>query len=592
MTPRDQLFNYLFQTKVAGWTPLTAVYHDYFSEQECAQIERSSRSFLAEKRTIVELSFENRFASLGGLAAVVKQLPQELHNQGEKVMVLTPLHIKNRAIRKAMRTGALKECFSDLPVSVCQFSAKVSCYEEVDASFPTYHIGIDGRFRAGDNPYGYEDSDELLLDSLAFCAVVPSVCAHLGYISHLLFHAHDWECSAIALFARYAVISSLLEQVRTILTLHNSFDAALPVKYQLRFLGKKIPVHTVLQCMLPLVHGPLTTVSTPFAHELRNDPLQSTVFADHLQDLFKRNPPLGIENGMFVKPEKIFSDQALTDASAGDTRLLYEEKLKNRDGFFSVITCSGRKKTIGSFSEAARDPAIPVLFMSGRYDLAQKGFDVIFNAFSRLPKGTVNLFFTPTLHNDDDDLSYFTDIADNFAGHVVIWPFKVSAKEYMQCLRGANYLIMPSFYEPFGAASEGFLNGTPLLARATGGLLAQVQPEETFIVPKEYASILPYDGTDTANGILYKEQYETPDVSELWRVLLQLPLNERLSNPIYISMVDAAYEALKKAVKYYHEPRRYARMIYEGLHTARQFTWEKAVEKYRMVFDAASCRGV
>ena len=592
MTTRDQLFNYLFQTKVAGWTPLTARYHDYFSEEEVALIERSSRSFLAEKRTVVELFFENRFASLGGLAAVVKQLPQELRKQGERVLVLTPLHIKNRVVRKAMQTGALKECFCDLPVSVCEYSAKVSCYKEVDASLPTYHIGIKGRFRAGDNPYGYEEPEQLLLDSLSFCAVVPSVCARLGYTSHVLFHAHDWECAAIALFARYAVISSLVDQVRTVLTLHNSFDAALPERYQLQFFGKKCPVYTVLQCMLPLVHGPLTTVSTPFAHELRNDPLQSTVFTDHLQDLFRRNPPLGIENGMFVKPEKIFSDQALSNASKGDVRLLYQEKQKNRDGFFSVIKASRRKKAIGSFTDEARVPAIPVLFMSGRYDHAQKGFDVIFNAFSRLPKGAVNLFFTPTLHNDDDDLSYFSDIAEAFAGHVVIWPFKISSKEYMQCLRGASYLVMPSFYEPFGAASEGFLNGTPLLARATGGLLAQVQPEETFVMPDQYASILPSGGHDTANGILYKEQYDGADVSEQWRALLQLPFKERMTNPIYVSMVDAAHEALEKAIQYYHDPQRYALMIFEGLHAARQFTWDKAVEKYGTVFDVASYRGI
>ena len=467
----------------------------------------------------------------------------------------------------------------------------VHCYEEVDAPLPTYHIGINDRFRAGDNPYGYEDSGDLLLDSLAFCAVVPSVCARLGFTSHLLFHAHDWECAAIALFARYAVISSLLEEVRTVLTLHNSFDAPLPVKYQLQFFGKEIAVHTVLQCMLPLLHGPLTTVSTPFAHELRNDPIQCSVFADHLQEHFRRNPPLGIENGMFVIPEKIFSDQALRDAAAGDYELLYGEKQKIREGFFSVIKASRRKKVAGTFSEEVQNSAVPILFMSGRYDHAQKGFDVIFNAFKRLPKGTVNLFFTPTLHNPDDDLSYFTDIAEEFSGHVVIWPFKVSSQEYMQCLRGASYLVMPSFYEPFGAASEGFLNGTPLLARATGGLLAQVQPEETFTVPPLYQSILPANGKDHANGILYRERFDKAEACKQWRSLLELPLTDRLSNPIYDAMVDAAYEALKKSITYFHDRQRYAMMIYEGLHTARQFTWAKAVEKYRNIFDVASYRG-
>jgi len=34
-------------------------------------------------------------------------------------------------------------------------------------------------------------------------------------------------------------------------------------------------------------------------------------------------------------------------------------------------------------------------------------------------------------------------------------------------LKGASYLIMPSFYEPFRSATEGFISGTPVVARAT-----------------------------------------------------------------------------------------------------------------------------
>ena len=37
-------------------------------------------------RTVVLLAFENRFASLGGLAPVMKYLPQQLDKMGERVM--------------------------------------------------------------------------------------------------------------------------------------------------------------------------------------------------------------------------------------------------------------------------------------------------------------------------------------------------------------------------------------------------------------------------------------------------------------------------------------------------------------------------
>lgn len=592
MKEQDELFDYLFQTRIAGWTPLTAHHHEFFSEEECALLERSNRSFKMENRTVVQLTFENRFASLGGLAAVVKQLPQELKKQGEKMVVLTPLHRNNQVVKKAMKTGALVKRFADITVSVCNFTAKASCYEEVDAVIPTYHIGITGRFTAGENPYGYEMPEELLVDALAFCAVVPSICAHLDLTYHLLFHAHDWECAGIALFSRFAVISSVLEQVRTVVTLHNSFDAPFPEKYQVMFLGKKIPVYTVLQCMLSMVHGPLTTVSTPFAHELRNDPLQRLVFADHLQELFTRNPPVGIENGMFIKPGKVFSENALVAAAEGEMSLLLQEKYRNRKKFFSIISSHGKDDAIGMFSGKAADLSVPILFMSGRFDLTQKGFDVIFKAFSRLPKGTVNLFFTPTLHNEDDDLSYFSEMAEAFNGHIVIWPFKISAREYMQCLRGASFLVMPSFYEPFGAASEGFLNGTPLLARATGGLLAQVKPDRSFTIPKLYSSVLNVEETGSPNGILYREASDGEMAhGSLWRALLEMPLMEREENPLFCAMVDAAFKALHAAVACYHDTERYMSMVYEGLLSARRFTWRRAAAKYRTVYDAASYRG-
>jgi glycogen synthase len=591
MKAQDELFDYLFQTRMAGWTPLTAQHHQFFSEEECALLERSNRSFKVEKRTVVQLTFENRFASLGGLAAVIKQFPQELKKQGEKVVVLTPLHRNNQVVNKAIKTGALVERFADISVSVCNFTGKVSCFEEVDASIPTYHIAVAGRFIAGDNPYGYDTPDELLEDALAFCAVVPSVCARLDLTTHLLFHAHDWECAGIALFSRFAVISSILEQVRTVLTLHNSFDASFPEKYQLKYMGKKIPVYTVLQCMLSLIHGPLTTVSTPFAHELRSDPLQCSVFADHLQEQFTRNPPVGIENGMFIKPEKVFSEKALDAASGGEMSLLLEEKRRKREKFFSIVSSHRKDGAIGMFSAEAADLSVPVLFMSGRFDLAQKGFDVIFNAFSRFPKGTLNLFFTPTLHNDDDDLSFFSEVAQTFEGHVVIWPFKITEREYMQCLRGASFLVMPSFYEPFGAASEGFLNGTPLFARATGGLLAQVKPDKSFTVPERYSSILGDDEKGLPNGILYREACDEQQAQRHWRPLLEMPPAERAENPLYCAMVDAAHKALQEAVACCNDTGRYAAMIYEGLFSVRRFTWSRAAVKYRKMYDAASYRG-
>ncbi len=592
MTKQQEIFNYLFQTKLDSWTPLTSSLHLFFNEQEIALLDRSNRTFQSAQRTIVVLAFENRFASLGGLGAVVRQFPGSLRKQGEKVLLLTPLHLGCDAVKKAIASGKLARRSSGREVNVCNFSGNVSCFEEVDAPVPTWHIGVNGRFCAGDNPYGYSDPEELLFDTLAFCAVVPSVLADLGYVEHLLFHAHDWETAPIALFARCAVISAVIQQVKTVLTLHNSFDAPFPDRFKQLFFNRTFGGPTVLQCMLPFLHGPLTTVSTPFAHELRHDPLQCGVFVDHLQRLFAMNPPLGIENGMFGEPDLPFSEHELAEGRAGNHGPLCERKQEWRESFISIIHKETDQRIAGNLNSASlNDPLVPIFFMSGRLDLMQKGFDTIFHAFKRLKPGSALLFFTPALHNGDDDLSFFTEIADECSGNIMILPFRISSRRYRTFLQGASFLLMPSMYEPFGAASEGLLHGTPLIARATGGLLAQIQPGSDFVLPARYKDIFPAKPVEEKDSIFFKETFSDVEAQKMWRTLLGLPLRRRIENPLYQSIVDAACQAMLDAITIFSDQPAYGSMIWNGLQSVQRYTWEQAAGKYRAVFDAAAFRG-
>ena len=592
MATQREIFDYLFHTKLSSWTPLSAPHHELFTEEELAVLERSNRTFRTSGRTVVVLSFENRFASLGGLGAVIRQFPGALHESGESVILLTPLHRNSASVGKALSEGLLKERCRGVPVHICSYSCEADCYEETGAPVPTFHIGITGRFSAGDNPYGYDDAEELLFDALAFSAVVPSVLDKLGYTTHLLFHAHDWEASPIAVFARFAVISSVLKQAKTVLTLHNSFDAPFPDRLKVLFFNKKLPGDTVLQCIIPFLHGPLSAVSTPFAHELRHDPLQRGFFADHLQLLFRKNPPLGIENGMFGEPKVPFDRKDIDAAAQGNFAALLQKKKQWRSTFLKTLKKAKDRRIVGILDDASLDnPDIPVFFMSGRFDVMQKGFDVLFQAFSRLQPGTAHLFFTPTLHNGDDDLSFFREIVDRCKGTIVIWPFLLSSQQYRTFLQGASYLLMPSMYEPFGAATEGFLHGTPLVARATGGLLAQIHPGRDFTTPRLYTSLIPVAPDDNKNGILYRENYPDGEAEKFWRSLLTAPLARRIDNPLYRSMVEAGCQAVNEACTLFTDKDAYGAMIYSGLHSVQQHTWTRAVEKYRQLYDSTVSRG-
>ncbi|MBN1577131.1 MAG: glycogen/starch synthase [Chitinispirillaceae bacterium] len=592
MATHHDNFNYLFHTKLNSWTPLTASMHAFFSDEEIGLLDRSNRTFQSAERTIVVLSFENRLALLGGLGAVVRQFPAALRKRGEKVLLLTPLHRGCAAVSKAINDNELVQRFAGVEVHFGNYSCAVSCFQETGAAVPTYHIGVPGRFCAGDNPYGYPDQDELLFDSLAFCAVVPSVLSYMGHDTHLFFHAHDWETAPIALFVRCAVISAVLHQVKTVLTLHNSFDSPFPDRFKRLFFNRTFGGCTVLQSMLPFFHGPVTTVSTPYAHELRHDPLQRGFFVDHLQRLFAMNPPIGIENGMFGEPNVPLSDHEVSAIGKGDHQLFIARKKSWRDFFVHTLHKEKDPRIIGKLSIATlEDPSVPLFFMSGRLDLMQKGFDIIFHAFTRLKPGSAQLFFTPTLHNGNEDLSFFIDIVNQCKGNIVIWPYRIPARKYRTLLQGASYLLMPSLYEPYGAASEGLLHGTPVIARATGGLLAQLEPGGDFSVAREYAAIFPEKRNEKRNCIFFKESFPDGEAEKMWRTLLQLPLRQRIDNPLYRSIVDAAYNALGDAIDIFADHSAYGSMAFQGLTSVQRNTWGEAAGKYRAVFDVAAARG-
>jgi len=589
-------YDALFTTKVDAWTPFIKGFIDILGQKRFDTLNRSERTFHSDKRKIVLLSFENRLASLGGLAAVMRLLPQYLKKSGEEVMLFTPLHTNLPKVKKAVEDGTLKHVVDPQKFSLCSYQGIVSCFQDTESDFPTYFISVENRFTAKSNPYSYDaESEDLLDDALVFCSAVPFVLKQLGITKDILFHAHDWEAAPIALTSKFAVLDGLLENSRTVLTLHNSFDSGISAKKKQMFLGKKlVNHHTILQCSIPLLNGPLTTVSTPFAAELCMDPLQRTIFTDHLQTVFSMNPPVGIENGMFGQPISPFTYGALSHARQGVFSTLLNQKKEARAKMIDVVNAMNHPDIIGSLKNIKDDT--PILFMSGRLDLSQKGFDVMFHAFSKLPAGTAKLIFCPSSADGDrssKELALFKTIAKKCDGDIVVWPFRVSSKEYVSVQAGASFMLMPSFYEPFGAATEGFLHGTPVIARATGGLWVQVRPASEVHIPKFYNSLLrSLYNAEEATGILYREQSDGEEAQKGWKACLSAAsAANRIKSPFYRSMTEEAFNALSKAAEIFGDSETYGRMILNGVERLREFSWDVAVEKYRRVYDTASLRG-
>ncbi|HEX2959487.1 MAG TPA: glycogen/starch synthase [Chitinispirillaceae bacterium] len=583
-------FDHIFQVKLDSWTSFQHRFHQLFSQREIDSIQRAQRTFNKNNRTVVYLSFENRFASLGGLAAVSRLLPPMLKKCNEQIVCLTPFHSGCAAVKEALRAGVLTKVLSEMVVHLCNYECVLNCYKDSTSEIPVYFLQIEGRFNAGENPYGYENKTELLYDALAFSAAVPLVLSKLGYDHDLILHANDWETAPVAITSKFAIVSNVLKNARTLLTLHNSFDSGISREDKLTFFGLDFPGHTILQCSLPWLNGPLTTVSSPFALELSGDSIQYGFFTDHLQHEFAMNPPIGIENGMFGDATCTYTQACIRKAHKGDFQAVLERKNSFRKQFISILEKNNVPESIGRIDCDGIDSNIPIFFMSGRLDMMQKGFDVIFQAFERLERGSAKLFFCPS--SVSSDLEYFRKSAERCKGDIAIWPFRIPLQQYTKCIAGATFLVMPSLYEPFGAATEAYIQGTPVIARGTGGLWIQVEPWNDCVVPAFYNSVVNKKEPDSKpTGILYRETIDDAVAAKLWRPLLESTLQERFSNPLYKSIVSAAEGALRSAIGLYQNDKAYAEVIVNGIDMLKYFSWDGPAKKYRKIYDTASVRG-
>ena len=174
--------------------------------------------------------------------------------------------------------------------------------------------------------------DQLLQDALIFCKAVPEALAQLGYTSNLVFFLQDWETASVALTAKEHV--GLLSST-CLLTLHNPYDKPLTLEDLSKISTRKLRGPTVLSKMIPLVDGPISTVSENFAQELISDPLHTRVYAPHLQRKLKKVTVVGVNNGVFGKLS--VPEHCIEQAERGDTSALLEEKDRRRQELITVL---------------------------------------------------------------------------------------------------------------------------------------------------------------------------------------------------------------------------------------------------------------
>jgi glycogen synthase len=205
------------------------------------------------------------------------------------------------------------------------------------------------------------------------------------------------------------------------------------------------------------------------------------------------------------------------------------------------------------------------LVMSGRLDPFQKGYDILLRAVEKFAPDEIKVILTP-MSTRNSDLDYFREMAGKCEGNMTVFPIRME-KGFRELQMGSTFGIMPSIYEPFGAAVEYMVNGTVNVSRSTGGLVDQIQHRKS--------------------GFLYREDPQSYTLDHI-KSFAQTndAVQSRGSNPWVQSMVAELYKTITEAAALYrnHEDE-YYRMVLEGFKQAKTFTWQKAVERYYKVYE-------
>lgn len=579
------------------------------------------------------VTYETQFSPCGGIAAVMKFLPRSLQEtSGMRTIVISPYHHRVPRMKSLLGEMVLRGVVS-VPWKNGVVMVHILSYPFPDVDVEWIFLLPDHPdfFSGKRHPYDVEGESEfggsrLLWDSLVFGVAAAKALHVLGPGLRWSVLMQDWEAATVALALAERPYAHALH-----LTLHNSYDSGVVRDGWLEQVGiassrcrGNRPHATVLERVLPLLQKPMFTVSEGFALDLVEDPLQRDVMAPHLQQRFVvdgRLQLVGIDNGPFADTT-IPARNETSSSKKGFDSAFHRWKSERRTSFCEALERLEEKQSsagpgghfgmshwgdIRAFLERQRASSAtrprPWLVMGGRDDPRQKGYDVAaFVAREALSAGTEADFLFFPIPGDEGlaGLRFLADLAWDFPSQVLVFPF-VFRDGYFAALQGATYGLMPSFYEPFGAANEFYANGTPGIARATGGLAQQIVPLREVEGLSGWHSMTPavrrraerwHAREALPTGILYREPDALPSTVSDWHAINAANyrnangifdrVGQRQHLAVWRAMASSLANAMEDAlVLFQTKPELYEQLLYDGhAHIQQRFSWEQSAIGY------------
>ncbi len=406
------------------------------------------------------------YARTGGLGEAVAGLAMAQARAGHRVVVFVPLY---RSVRE--HAVELAPLGAPLTLQLGSTIERVQLWRDASLRFGPEVVFVDAPQyfdRAG--LYGeaggdYPDNERRFA---LFCLAALTESAQLDSRVSVI-HAHDWHTALVPVFLRTDPrFAELARSATAVVSVHNAgfqgqFDhAALSDIEPLRELWTQGTLEAFGR--LNLLKGALTiadvvvTVSPTHAVELTSD-----LGGFGLHETFRAlgDRLIGIRNGI---------DQIVWDPAT-------DPLIPAR---FSADDLSGKaicKAALQEEYELPADERVPVFAMSARL-AEQKGFDLIL-ASDFVRSHDAQFFFLGAGERRYEDA--LRELAHERPEHVAAH-FDFSDEREHRLLAGADFLLMPSLYEPCGLTQmRAQRYGAAVVARCVGGLRDTVDADVGFL---------------------------------------------------------------------------------------------------------------
>jgi len=490
---------------------------------------------LAQKRTLKKILFVSSeaapFAKTGGLGDVCGALPKILRKMGHDVRLILP------------RYWSINHSYYDLVDEIgcmgvqmgnCVIWCKV--FKGFLDTVPVYFIEHEGYFgRAGIYDDGYREYGDNAARFGFFTRACIQWCLDSNFRPDVI-HCHDWPTALLPPYLKiWQRDSEFFKDTATVFSIHNiGYQGKFPSCFY-DFLGlgldnfteDKFECHGRIHFMKGALFyaDAISTVSPTHAEEIMTG-IGSNGIAPYIER--RRDDVVGILNGV---------DYDVWDPHI-DPLIPATYSPGNMEG---KAVC---KETLQRTFDLNVEPKIPVVAFLSRFSY-QKGVHLLAHVIESIVRN-MKVQFVILGRGEKDFEDYLGGLPRWYSGRIGSWIGYTELKAHL-VQAGADFLLMPSLYEPCGLIQIYSLRyGTIPIVRETGGLCDTVEKYDEHF------------GTGTG----FTFNFPTP---------------------------DAVYNTVGWAVStYYDRPNHIKAMRQAGMHSS--YCWIDSALEYEKLYERAFSR--